>query len=103
MKSSVKKQTNPKGIILQYNTKVEGVPDHCLSFSKCPLILRPMRRFRHDLVRNRDAGRAHFETPDFHFKDVKFACSSLRNLIILQNQSEHLSILFENCFFVNEK
>lgn len=102
MKSSGKAQPGAKGLLLQYHSRITGQADACLSLKKLPLILRPMKKFNHNLVQSLHTGEA-CAAPDFLFKNVKFACADLTNLFVIQNRSANLKIVFEHCFFVNEK
>lgn len=103
MKSLKKNIINSEGILQQCNNQIEGFPNHCLHFDKIPLILKPMNKFKHSLIYNSEFELQDSESPDFVFRNVKFLCSNLTNLIYLQNKSENIRIVFENCHFASEK
>lgn len=62
-----------------------------------------MKKFRHSLIERSESEFQDFDAPDFLFKNVNFSCSNLTNLIYLQNKSEDVKIVFDNCYFMSEK
>ena len=98
------KKLRLEGLLMQFNKEIKGTSESCLNIKKNPILLRPMKTLRHQCFKNDSKSLNNNESPSFTFKEVNFAAYQSEYLFVLQNKdADHLSVLFEDCHFLNEK
>lgn len=93
---------NLEGILLQRFKEIGGSPESSLNISNNPVIFRPFKAF--DLLaKERPKFSETSSNKKFVFRQVNFTSKNLEALFVLQNMESDISLLFEDCHFLNKR
>ena len=96
------KEIRLKGILLQKNKEILGRPGSSLLVQKEPIILRPSFSYRKS-IQGIKSGKRIGGPPNFVFRNICFNVKDSEFLFVFQNQNCPIHVLFEDCFFYNQK
>jgi hypothetical protein len=93
---------NLEGILLQRFKEVEGSSESTLKISVYPVIFRPVKTI--DLLQEHKTFQPKSsKAKKYIFRQVNFTAKELTSLFVLQNMESDITLVFEDCHFLNER
>lgn len=90
-------------ILLQTKKEIQGNPDSWLVIRKNSILMEPLKPFRHNMIRQTTSKESMTKKPNFIFREVNFHSFDLDKLMVLQNKEADIWVVFEDCYFQNER